>query len=305
MTKDLLTGFDVTKDEIQQLFLQARQLKQKKVQPLLAGKNVVLVFEKPSMRTRVSFELGMRQLGAGCIYLAPQDIRLGEREPVKDIARVMARYADAIVARTFSHAHVEELARYASISVINGLSDRYHPCQALGDVFTIWEHGGTCKGITLAYVGDGNNVVHSLLAVGAAMGMELRIATPKGYEPDKGIWQQAEALCRKSGGKITHTNRPQEAVKAADVLYTDVWTSMGQEAEQERRLKAFRGFQLDMRLVNHAAKGARVMHCMPMHRGEEISDEAAESDQSIIFDQAETRMHIQKAIMVRLLKKRG
>ncbi|MDD5746637.1 MAG: ornithine carbamoyltransferase [Candidatus Omnitrophica bacterium] len=304
MNKDLISGFDLTPQDIAEIFRVTRTLKKKKYSAILNKKVIGLVFEKPSMRTRVSFEVGAHQLGARCLYLAPQDIKLGEREPIKDVARVLARYVDGIVARTFSHAYVEEFAELTDISVINGLSDMYHPCQALGDMYTIYERHGTCKGIKLAFVGDGNNVVHSLLAIAAKTGMHCTVATPKGYEPDASIWAQAADIAKLTGSRLTHTYDPREAVKGADYIYTDVWTSMGQEQQRKQRLRDFKSYQVNAALLKSVGKEYAIMHCMPVHRGEEITDEAMESPQSIVFDQAENRMHVQKAIMALLMGKR-
>lgn len=304
MKKDLICGFDLTSEDINEIFKLTQKLKKKKISPLLKDKTIGLVFQKPSMRTRVSFEVGAHQLGAGSIYLAPQDIKLEEREPIKDIARVLSRYLDAIVARTFSHEHILELAEYASISVINGLSDLYHPCQALADLYTIYEKVGSFKNIKFAYIGDGNNVLHSLLAIAGRLGLSISVATPKGYEPEKGIWKMAEDIAKKTKAKFVHFYYPEEAVKGADFIYTDVWTSMGQEEEQEKRRHDFKDFQINSGLLKKIGKKHFIMHCMPAHRGEEITDEVMESKQSIVFDQAENRLHVQKAIMILLLAKK-
>jgi ornithine carbamoyltransferase len=301
MNKDLISGFDLSPQDIDEIFRYTRVLKKKKYSTLLAKRVIALVFQKPSMRTRVSFEVGAHQLGARCLYLAPQDINLGEREPIKDVARALSRYVDGIVTRTFSHAHVIECAQASPLSVINGLSDEYHPCQALADIYTIYEQRGKCRGLKLVFVGDGNNVVHSLLAVTAKTGMNFTVATPKGYEPDKAIWSVAEAIARKSGSRIEHTYDPRQAVAGADFVYTDVWTSMGQEHERAKRLRDFKNYQVNAALLKAVGKKYALMHCMPVHRGEEISDEAMESKESIVFDQAENRMHVQKAVMVLLM----
>ncbi|MCP4650919.1 MAG: ornithine carbamoyltransferase [PVC group bacterium] len=303
MNKDLLSGFDLTEKDVANIFKQTKILKKKKISNVLNGKVAALVFQKPSNRTRVSFEVGARQLGAYSIYLAPRDIRLGEREPIKDVARVLARYADGIIARTFSHEDVCELAKYSDVGVINGLSDMYHPCQALADVYTVYENAGKFKGVKLAYVGDGNNVVHSLLAIGTKVGLSISVATPKGYEPDKEIWAQAVKISKKTKAKILHTHDPEDAVKGADFIYTDVWTSMGQEKEKLARKRIFKKYQINSQLLKKAKKNCLVLHCMPMHRGEEITDEVAESKQSVVFDQAENRLHVQKAVMAMLFKK--
>ncbi|MBU4478558.1 MAG: ornithine carbamoyltransferase [Candidatus Omnitrophica bacterium] len=302
MNKDLISGFDLERKDINAIFDLTGRLKKKKDNTMLKGKVVGLVFQKPSMRTRVSFEIGARQLGAHCMYLAPQDIHLGKREPVKDVARVLSRYLDAIVARTFSHEHIIELASYGDMSVINGLSDLYHPCQALADIYTLYERTGTFKGLKFTFVGDGNNVVNSLAAIAAKVGLDFTVATPKGYEPDKDIWRQALKIARETKARLVHTYDVNNAVKAADVIYTDVWTSMGQEKEHKKRLKAFKKFQVTMDMFKHASKGCYFMHCMPVHRGEEVTNEVVESKHSIVFDQAENRLHVQKAVMALLLQ---
>ena len=234
MNKDLISGFDLSAADINAIFSQTKKLKKKKISAVLKGKTVGLVFQKPSVRTRVSFEVGARQLGADCLYLAPGDIQLGAREPIKDIARVLSRYLDGIVARTFSHTHILEMAAYSKVSIINGLSDLYHPAQGLADIYTIIEKAGKCKGKKLVFIGDGNNVVHSLVALSAKVGLHFSLATPKGYEPNKQIWLEALKIAKKTGTKILHTYDAKEALKGADFVYTDVWTSMGQEQERKK-----------------------------------------------------------------------
>ncbi|MGH7860533.1 MAG: ornithine carbamoyltransferase, partial [Candidatus Binatia bacterium] len=258
----------------------------------LEGQAMALVFEKPSLRTRVTFEIGIAQLGGSAVYLAPGDIRLGERESVADIARNLSRWTNLIVARTFSHDTVRELAENAAVPVVNGLSDWTHPCQVLADCFTLIEKRRRLDGLTVAFVGDGNNMVHSLIFASNLLGFELRIACPKGYEPDPKVVATAKP------GRLTITRSVSEAVRQADVLYTDVWTSMGQEAEAARRRKAFRSYQLNRDTLALARPNALVMHCLPAHRGEEITDEVLDGPQSIVLDQAENRLHVQKAIMV-------
>ncbi|MBU0635199.1 MAG: ornithine carbamoyltransferase [Candidatus Omnitrophica bacterium] len=302
MNKDLISGFDIETTDIQKVFARAAQLKKQKRQPLLTGKIIGLIFQKPSVRTRVSFEVAAEHLGARCIYLAPEDVKLGQREPITDVARVLSRYLDAIVARTFKHAHVEELAQAADIAVINGLSDLYHPCQALADIFTIYERKSELDKVKIAFIGDGNNVLHSLLAITAKTGMTLSAATPKGYEPDRNIFKAAQNIAKKTGASLTHTNDIQAAVNGADFVYTDVWTSMGQEKERKKRMRDFKKFQVNSRLLKSAGKGCLVMHCMPVHRGEEISAEVMDSKHSIVYEQAENRLHVQKAVMALLLK---
>jgi len=303
MKKDLVSIKDLSTQDINDLLLLATELKTKGMQlgcPLI-GKSLALIFEKPSMRTRVSFEVAMYQLGGQAIYLGPEEAGLGKREAAKDFAKVLSRYVDGVVIRTFAHNTVVELAKNATIPVINGLSDFSHPCQALGDILTIKEKFGVIKGIKLAWVGDGNNVLHSLLYACAKMGMQLSIATPEGYEPDKNVLSEAEKMAKESGATISLSKDPVEAVKGADVIYTDVWTSMGQEKEYNKRLKDFKGFQINDKLLSKAKPGTRVMHCLPAHRGEEITDEVMDGDKAIVYDQAENRLHIQKAILVKLL----
>jgi len=269
--------------------------------PILAGKTLGMIFQKPSLRTRVSFEMAMRHLGGHAIYLSPDEVQLGKRESVADVARVLSRYVDAIMARVFSHKDLEELARYSSVPVINGLSDYSHPCQAVGDIFTIWEKRGAIKGLKLAFVGDGNNVCNSLLFITSKLGMDMAVASPKGYEPRPEVVQKALEFAAQSGSRITITNDPAEAVRDADVIYTDVWTSMGQEAEAEERAKVFPPYQVNSALVAKAKPEVMVMHCLPAHRGQEITDEVADGPNSIIFDQAENRLHAQKGILAYIL----
>lgn len=304
-SKDLITLADLSSDEVWEILHLAAQLKSElksgNTRPLLAGKTLGMIFQKPSLRTRVSFEVGMWQLGGYALYLAPDEIQLGKRESVPDAARVLSRYVDAIMARVFAHSDVEQLAAFASVPVINGLSDLTHPCQALADLLTVWERKGRLEGVTLAYVGDGNNVAHSLLLGGALVGMTIRVATPKGYEPDPGMVKKARSIAANTGSSILLTNDPRVAVTDADVIYTDVWTSMGQEAEYQQRLSIFKPYQVDAALVSAAKPSAIVMHCLPAHRGEEITEGVIESPRSAVFDQAENRLHAQKAVLVLLL----
>jgi ornithine carbamoyltransferase len=267
----------------------------------LKGKTLALIFQKPSNRTRVSFEVGMTQLDGHTIYLGPDDIKLGVREATKDVAAVLSRYVDGIVARTFSHGDIIELARNSSVPVINGLSNLLHPCQGMADVYTIKEKRARLKGIKLAFVGDGNNVLHSLMHCAAKTGMDTLVATPKGYEPKKEIVKEAMEDAAKAGGTISFTNDPKEAVMGADVIYTDVWTSMGQEKEQKRRLKKFRAFQVNGQLLSFAKKNCLVMHCLPAHRGQEITNDVLDGPNSVVIDEAENRLHVQKAILLKLL----
>jgi ornithine carbamoyltransferase len=263
----------------------------------LEGKALAMLFEKPSLRTRVTFEIGIAQLGGRAVYLGPQEVGLGKREAVKDVARNLSRWVDAVMARVFSHQTVAELAGHASVPVINGLSNFEHPCQALGDYLTLLEHRGKLAGATLAWVGDGNNVAHSLIYGAARLGVRMRVATPPGYEPDRSVVADA----RREGGEIHLTHDPVEAVVGADAVYTDVWTSMGQEDEAETRQRIFRRYQVDRELMRRAGPQAVFMHCLPAHRGQEVTDEVMDSPASIVYDQAENRLHIQKAILLALL----
>ena len=268
--------------------------------PRLAGRTLAMIFQKPSLRTRVSFEAGMTQLGGHAIYLGPDDIQLGKRETTEDIAIVLARMSNLIMARVFGHGIVADLARHATVPVINGLSDREHPCQALGDVLTILERKGRVKGVRLVFVGDGNNVANSLLLIGGLLGMDVTVACPEGYEPPADILAQACDLARRSGAALGVTSDLDHAVKGADVLYTDVWASMGQEAEKADRARAFERFTIDAHAMALARPDAIVMHCLPAHYGEEIDYAVSRSANSALFDQAENRLHAQKALMVTL-----
>ncbi|MDI7274845.1 MAG: ornithine carbamoyltransferase [Anaerolineae bacterium] len=305
MKMDFLSLADLTSSEIEGLIERAVALKAEWKSggnpPLLAGKMLAMVFQKPSLRTRVSFEMGMHHLGGTAMYLSPDEIGLGKRESVGDVARVLSRYVDAIMARVLAHAHVLELARCSRVPVINGLSDYSHPCQGLADLLTIYEKFGRLSGLKLAYVGDGNNVLTSLLFGGSKVGMRIASANPPGYEPAAEVVELARQFAAASGGSIHLTHDPHEAVRDADVIYTDVWVSMGQEAERERRLQVFPPYQVNSSLVGEAQPHVVVMHCLPAHRGEEITDEVIDGPHSVAFDQAENRMHAQKAILVRLL----
>ena len=303
MKKDFISIKDLDGAQIEAIFSSTDLVKsdREKFKAALKGKTLALIFQKPSNRTRVSFEVGMTQLGGHSIYLGPDDIKLGVREATKDVASVLSRYVDAIAARTFSHSDILKLAENSTVPVINGLSDLLHPCQAMADVYTIKEKLGKLKGVKLAFVGDGNNVLHSLLYCCGKTGIDLCIATPKGYEPKKEIVQEASLDADKAGGSISITNDPARAVKDADVIYTDVWTSMGQEKEGRKRIKKFKGFQVNKKLVSLAKSGCLVMHCLPAHRGEEITDEVLDGPNSIVIDEAENRMHVQKAILLKLL----
>lgn len=269
--------------------------------PVLKDKILAMIFQKPSLRTRVSFEVAMKHLGGDAIMLGPDEIGLGRRESIPDVARVISGYAQGIMARVFDHEHVEQLAAYAGVPVINGLSDAYHPCQALADMLTIYEHFGRLQGLRLAYIGDGNNVAASLVQAAAHFGMHFTIATPQQYQLPKPVLASASALAQQTGASVTVYHDPAEAVKHADVIYTDTWVSMGQEAEAEARMAAMQPYQVNEQLVQRASKDVIVMHCLPAHRGQEITDEVADGPHSMIFPQAENRLHAQKAILVRLL----
>lgn len=298
----LLTLDELGPADLDALFAQARQLKyarQAGTLPaqLLAGKTVALLFEKPSLRTRVSFEVAARELGGDSLYLSPQEVGLGARESIADVARVLSGYVHAVVLRTFHHAIVEEFARHATIPVINGLTDRHHPCQALADIFTISEHFGSSAGRTLAYVGDGNNVAHSLIQAAAKAGMRIRVATPPGYEPDAAVLDAARRDAVRTGAHLAVMHDADEAAAGADVLYTDVWTSMGQEAEGTLRRAVFAPYRVDARLLALAAPEAVVLHPLPAHRGEEVTDDVLDGPRSRVFAQAENRLHVQKAVL--------
>ncbi len=270
--------------------------------PLLKNKTLGMVFQKPSLRTRVSFDMAMLHLGGQALYLSPDEISLGQRESVSDVARVLSRYVDIIMARVFGHRDVLELARYSRVPIINGLSDYSHPCQGLADLHTIREKFGTLQGIKLAYIGDGNNVANSLIFGAALSGMQFAIASPPGYEISGDVVSKAKGLATKTGATLYFAHDPSEAVREADVIYTDVWTSMGQETETQKRLEVFAPrYQINSALVSRARRNAIVMHCLPAHRGQEITDEVADGSHSVLWDQAENRMHAQKAILVDLL----
>ncbi|UCH43704.1 MAG: ornithine carbamoyltransferase, partial [Dehalococcoidales bacterium] len=268
---------------------------------VLEGKMLVLIFEKPSLRTRVSFEVAMRQLGGQVLYLSPAEVGLGERESVPDIARVLSRYADAIVARTFSHKTLEVMSEYSDVPLINALSDLEHPCQALADLLTIYEKKGELHDLTLAYLGDGNNVAHSLLLGASLTGMNFRIASPAGYTVRPEILQLAQDYGVTHGSRIFSTREPELAVNGVDIVYTDVWTSMGQETQADERRAIFTGYQVDSKLMSLAKDDAILMHPLPAHRGEEVSEDILDSLQSVVFDQAENRMHLQKALLAYIL----
>lgn len=303
--EDLLSIQDLSTTEVNTILdLAAKlkaQLKNGEQHHLLKGKTLGMIFQKSSTRTRVSFEVGMWQLGGSALFLNANDMQIGRGEPVKDTARVLSRYVDGIMIRTSSHDEVIEMAKYATIPVINALTEMEHPCQALTDIFTVMEHKGKLAGLKMAYIGDGNNMVHSLIQACVKVGMDISIATPKGYEPDAAIVAEAREVAKKMGSTITIGNDHLVAATDADVLYTDVWASMGRETEQNIRKVAFAGYQINQQVMDVAKKDAIVLHCLPAHRGEEITDEVMESEQSVVFDQAENRLHVQKAIMVLLM----
>ncbi len=299
--KDLLSIADLNRDNIRLLLSGAEEFKLKGGNSALSGKVLALLFEKPSLRTRVSFEVAMYRLGGKALYLSPAEVGLGKRESVKDVACVLSRFVDIIAARTFSHNTVEELAKYAAVPVINALSDFEHPCQALADVLTIDEKKGALEGLTIAYIGDPNNVSNSLMLVAAMCGMNFRVASPRGYKIDEGVLHLARRYAAESNAGIVCTEDPRIAASGADVVYTDTWVSMGQEEEAEKRRKAFEGYQVNSKLMSLAKKEAIFMHCLPAHRGEEVSDEVIDSAASVVYDQAENRMHIAGAILLYLL----
>jgi len=301
--RSFVSAADLSADETHALFERARELKAeiaaqgRHAAPPLVGRTLAMIFEKPSLRTRVTFETGMTQLGGHAVYLAPADVRLGQREAVADVAANLGRWVDGIVARTFSHAVIEELARTAGVPVVNALSDHEHPCQALADYLTILEHRGRLDGVQLVFVGDGNNVWHSLALMGAMLGVHVRLACPPGFDGDQAVRERAEELAAATGSRVEVTHDPRAAVADADIVYTDVWASMGQEAEAAERAAIFAPFQVNERLVAAAPADALVMHCLPAHRGEEITSAVLDGPRSIVLDQAENRLHAQKALL--------
>ena len=293
--RDLISIADLTPGEVHHLIERALALKAEGPRPILEGKALAILFEKPSLRTRVSFDVGIRQLGGHPLYLSPAEVGLGQREPVADVARVLSRYVDGIIARTFAHRTVELLASHASVPVINALSDAEHPCQVLSDLLTMYQKKGRLEGLAVAYIGDANNVATSLLLACSMLGMELTMASPPGYGPTE------ELMARAQGGRVTVTEDPREAARGADVVYTDVWTSMGQEAEAQRRRQAFARYQVDAALLALAREDALFMHPLPAHHGEEIAEGLLDVPQSVVFDQAENRLHMQKALLAELM----
>jgi ornithine carbamoyltransferase len=305
--RDLINISDLSRGEIHEIFAETKRLKDSfrggKATPVLAGKTLGMIFHKPSTRTRVSFEVGMFQLGGHALYMGAGDLQLGRGETVADTARTLSRYLDGVMIRTFRHRDVVDLARHATIPVINGLTDLGHPCQVLGDIYTAAEHLGLdpaapdLKDVGVAFIGDGNNVANSWVEAAAKLDFSFTVCPPSGYEPDKAIWRASE----KAGARIAMERDPAKAAAGADIVYTDVWASMGQEGEREERLKVFAPFQVNGRLMARAKRGAKLMHCLPAHRGEEVTDEVLDGPASIVFDQAENRLHIQKGIMSLLM----
>jgi len=307
MMKDFISMADADRLFIENILSLSAFLKEKnkrgELYRPLEGFKAALIFEKPSTRTRVSFEVGVYELGGHGVYMDTQGSQLGRGEPIKDTARVLSRYVDLVVIRTFAQKRVEELARYSTVPVINALTDEEHPCQVLADLFTIWEYKGRLQGLKVAFVGDGNNMANSWLIAAAIMGMEIAVATPKGYEPLPEYVEKAREIAKKSGAKIVITNDPEEAVRGADVVYTDVWASMGQEEEAEERKKLFAPYQVNSELVRLAKEDFIFMHCLPAHRGEEVSEEILEGERSVVWEQAENRLHTQKALILKLVRK--
>jgi len=299
--KDLISITDLSPETVHQLIENAWELKNGRHFDIPKGKALALVFEKPSLRTRVSFEMAMTGLGGRSLYLSPAEVGLGKRESTADVARVLSRYIDIIAARTFSHQTVTDLAAYCSVPVINALSDFEHPCQALADMLTILEKKGGLKGVRIAYIGDGNNVANSLVMVSAMLGVDIAIAAPQGYHLDDKVLSLAREYTRLSGSCIDILEDPHAAVKGADVIYTDTWTSMGQEQESEKRIRDFKDYQVNSSLLCSAPERVIVMHCLPAHRGEEITDDIIDGPHSVVFDQAENRLHAAKAVLVHLL----
>jgi ornithine carbamoyltransferase len=305
MKKDFLAVSDYTPSELQEMIDLAVSLKKEHFsggnKPIFKGKVLAMIFQKPSLRTRMSFDMAMRHMGGDALYLSPAEIGLGQRESIADVARVISGYVDAIMARVFDHEHVIELARWSSIPVINGLSDYNHPCQAMADALTIIEKFKTLKGLNISFIGDGNNVAVSLLHICAKLGANFTLASPEGYDMLPAAIEDGRKFAAESGSKLNFIRDPHEAVKHAHVIYTDTWTSMGQEAETEKRIKVFPPYQVNQQLVSEADKDVIVMHCLPAHRGQELTDEVADGPHSVIFPQAHNRLHAQKAVLVKLL----
>jgi len=302
--KHFISIADYSRQEIEEIFSLTKKLKSKtkkgEEHHLCKGKTMSMIFAKPSARTRISFETGMYQLGGYALYLSPNDIGIGKRESVADISRVISRYNDIIMARLFDHNHIVELAEYSSVPVINGLTDYNHPCQIMADMYTILEHRGHLDDLKITYIGDGNNVANSWINLASILPFDLTICSPSGYEPDQDTLRQAK---EKNVSHVQVLSDPQKAVENADIVYTDVWASMGQEDEIQKRYEVFKNYQINQQLMSLAKADAKVMHCLPAHRGDEITDEVIDGSQSIVFDEAENRMHVQKAIIVKLLGK--
>ncbi|HOQ07389.1 MAG TPA: ornithine carbamoyltransferase [Clostridiales bacterium] len=303
--KHLIDLIDLSQEDVEKLFTLAEKLKRELKagipHPLLRGKTLGMIFSKSSTRTRVSFEVGMYQLGGYAIFLSSSDIQLGRGETIHDTAKVLSHYVDGIMIRTYKHSDVLDLARYGTIPVINGLTDLMHPCQILSDLFTVYERKGKLKGLKLAYVGDGNNVANSLLQGCAITGMDISVASPHGYECDAAIVEQAIHAAKKSGSKVVLTEDPEEAIKDADVVYTDTWVSMGQEAEKDLRIKVFMPYQVNKKLFSLAKEDAMFLHCLPAYRGYEVTEDIIDGPNSYVFEEAENRLHVQKAVMVALM----
>jgi ornithine carbamoyltransferase len=303
MKKDFLSILDINQAELDAILSDARHLKDLKkngiVHDWLRGKNLAMIFEKSSTRTHISFEVGMNELGGHALFLNAKDMQVMRGEEIRDTARAASRYVSGMMIRAYKHSTIEEFAKYATIPVINGLSDREHPCQLLADIMTMQEHFGSLRDLQVAWVGDGNNVCNSLILSTVLTGYSVTVATPEGYEPPEDIIRQA----REGGGQVTLVRKPEAAAKDADVIVTDTWISMGDEAEREVRMRTFGDYTVDADLMHYASPDARVLHCLPAHRGEEIADEVMEGGQSLVWDEAENRLHAQKALLIRLLKK--
>ena len=304
MKKDFISILDITEDELHQILADAIQLKKLRqagtLPEVLKGKNLAMIFEKSSTRTHISFEVGMNELGGHALFLSTRDLQIGRGEEIRDTARVAARYVSAVMIRAYKQSTIEEFARYATIPVINGLSDREHPCQLLADIMTINEHVKDMKGLRVAWVGDGNNVCNSLILSSALTGMDVSIASPKGYTPKSDVLNHAREL----GGTVHLSRSPEDAVRDADIIVTDTWVSMGDEDTREERIRAFSGYTVDEHLIRLASPDARVLHCLPAHRGEEISEGVIDGSQSLVWEETENRLHAQKALLLSLLKKR-
>ena len=307
MKRDFLSIADWSSKELLQILDLSKKMKAnpKKYSKSLEGKSVALIFEKPSLRTHVTFEVGIKQLGANVVYLTQADISLGKRESIYDVAKNLERWVDAVVIRTFEQKNVDSLARHAQISIVNALTDFEHPCQAVGDFLTIQEHLGSFKGKKLAWIGDGNNVCHSVMLMAAKVGMDFIAITPIGFLPDLNVIKKAQEFAAVNDTKIQLSSDPIEGIREADIIYTDVWVSMGQESNYDTKMKAFSGFQVNANLMKKAKPSAIFMHCLPAHRGQEVTDEVMDSPQSVVFDEAENRLHTQKAIMYTLLKEQN